>query len=113
MRNSVLASYARYTDAQRARHDLIVSGFSSAEVAVASQEELLSPDDGDKYSPWLEQLRCQARARLTGRLPGPAPLPDRQAYWLILDADDDTLVARAETVLSAAGATEIERTTLQ
>jgi hypothetical protein len=42
MQNAIVGVYGNYIDAQRVRHDLIVSGYSSAEVEVASSDELQS-----------------------------------------------------------------------
>lgn len=40
MPTTILGVYARYRDAQRVRHDMILSGYSSAEIEVASSDEL-------------------------------------------------------------------------
>ncbi|MGN6388958.1 MAG: hypothetical protein ACTHL1_05560 [Burkholderiaceae bacterium] len=42
MTSIILGVYPRYAEAQRVRYDLILSGHSSAEVDIATREELQS-----------------------------------------------------------------------
>lgn len=69
MASIILGVYPRYSDAQRVRYDLILSGRSSAEVGIATQEELQS-EYGIQYAlperAFALLLHADADARQTG-----------------------------------------------
>jgi hypothetical protein len=73
---AIIGIYARYADAQQARYDLILAGFSSDEVEIASEEELRS-----EYG-----LSCE--------------LPEH-GYALLLHAHDADAFERAAQLIDA------------